>query len=82
MQDAMGPVRILTSRTVLGIYCKLSSEYLTIEDIVRNVAKNSKPRLKVELGVENFSSLFILLSIKEEAWNLEITKSTIKALSL
>lgn len=67
---------VLASRTVLKIYCRLSSKYLAIEDTTGDIAKCLG--LGVELKARGLFSIFISLSIREVAWDVGVTDNTIE----
>lgn len=58
------------------MYCRLFFKYLAIENIVRNAVENLG--LEAKPKIEGLSNLFILLSIREKAWNVGAIKNTMK----
>lgn len=78
---------VLAFKSVIRIYCRISSKYLAIENVAKDVVEGSRIGLGVELGAENhwmecFSCSFILLSIEEKARDVEVIEDAIEARSL
>lgn len=62
-----GAIKVLTSKMALKIYCRSSSKYLAIENVIKGVAKSSKMRLEEKLKTEDYFNLSISILIRKEA---------------
>lgn len=82
LKRAIEVIKVLTSTTVLKIHYRSYFKYFIIKDVVRHFAKNFKVELGIELKTKGPSSSSISLSIKEEVWDVRVTKGITKAHSL
>lgn len=62
----------------LRIHCKSSFKYLVKEDTAENIAKSSRLRLKVGLGVKYLSSSSISLWIGKKTRNIRAMEDIMK----
>lgn len=69
-----GITEVLAFIIVLKIHCRSSSKYLVIKEVVKDSEEELKVGSRVRSGVEGFSNLFILLSIKKKTLDIALKR--------
>lgn len=68
-------MRILAYKTILNIYCRPFSKYLTMKEIAENFKTELEVRSRAISGVEDPFNLSILLSTRKKPLNVAFKKT-------
>lgn len=70
-------MNILASKIAFKIYCRSSSKYFAVKDEVISITKGFRAGLEIEPRVEGLFSLFILLLIAEDNYDIGLIEDII-----